>query len=77
MSALRFKKSSEPKPKKEKKVKEKKVKEKKVKEPKAQKTPKPARPKVPANKYTLLLLFALLAMIAACVMLYLDLQSYK
>lgn len=71
MSARNSSKKKEPKAKKESKVKEKKGKEKVT-----AKVPK-AKVKVPADKYTLILLFSLLALIAAAVMVYLDLQSYK
>ena len=43
---------------------------------KAKKAKVPAS-KVPANVYTLVLLFSFLFFAAACVMLYLDLGSYK
>ncbi len=43
---------------------------------KAKKAKVPAR-KVPADVYTLVLLFSFLFFTAACVMLYLDLASYK
>jgi hypothetical protein len=44
--------------------------------PKAKKAKVPAR-KVPADVYTLILLLSFLFFTAACVMLYLDLSSYK
>lgn len=36
-----------------------------------------AKKKIPPDKYTLILLLAWLTMIAACVMMYLDLISYQ
>ncbi|MDO5552259.1 MAG: hypothetical protein Q4G68_00730 [Planctomycetia bacterium] len=36
-----------------------------------------AKKKIPADKYTLILLLAWLILIAACVMMYLDLISYQ
>lgn len=72
------KKAKEPKPKKEKKVKLKKVKEQADGSADAQGgMPKAPKPKVPADLYTLVLLFAWLALTAACVLAYLDLASYK
>lgn len=54
-------------------------KSKEPKQPKQPKEPKPKAPKVkvPANIYTLVLLVAWLALVAACVLAYLDLASYK
>lgn len=71
------KKKKEPKLKKEPKP----PKEKKAKVVKEQASARPgtktAKKVVPPDKYTLLLLLAWLVMIAACVMMYLDLISYQ
>lgn len=76
MSPRNSNKTKEPKAKKEPKVKKEKTpKVKKVKEKVAK--VKESQKVVPTDRYTLILLFAFLAMVAACVMLYLDLASYK
>lgn len=69
------KKVKEPKPKKEKKAKVKKGAE----EGAPDFTAAPAAPKrkAPADLYTLVLLIAWIALTAACVLAYLDLNSYK
>lgn len=59
----------------------KKVKEKKAKTPKASKTPAKVKPagvkvKYKTDVYTMMLLFAFLAALAACIFLYLDLSRY-
>ncbi len=62
------------KPSKQPKVKKEKVK--KEKAPKIVKEKKIKKP-VPSNIYTLLLLFSWLALVVACILLYMDIASYK
>lgn len=92
MSALNFSKNKAPKeptpPKEKKKKKEKKSDDiagldqfgsavaSKGKKGKTKKVKAPAK-KVPADTYTFILLIAWLALVAACIFLYLDISSYK
>ncbi len=75
MSALNLTKGS--KVKKEKKTKAAKEKTVKVKKEKTPKTPKAPKARAKNDIYTLILLLAWLALVTACVLLYMDIKSYS